>query len=127
NAIVPRLIVEKIIEPAGDDNVEVEIEHLSRKALQLLLPQRDFPPWKPAPVFGQLDIWQRIDLDLAVDPLRLIRVANEPREPGGVTPNHGVKPVDIIRPIARSPFHANHGLRHCPSLCPDSPYSRPRL
>src|SRR5262249_46208504 len=41
--------------------------------------------------------------------------------------DHGVKPVDIVRPIARSPFHANHGLRHRLPLCPDSPHSRPLI
>src|SRR5262249_24426342 len=45
NTIMPKLVIKKIIEPAGDDNVEIEIKDLSRDALQLLLPQRDFPPW----------------------------------------------------------------------------------
>src|SRR5271165_5176803 len=69
HTVMARLVIEEGVKAARHDHVEIEIEHLARNTLKLLLPKRDFSPGKPAAVLRKIDMRKGVCFDCGVDPL----------------------------------------------------------
>ncbi len=126
-AKVARLVIEEIVQVTRYDHVEVQEKYVAADAFQVFLPDAKLAPWQ----LGYRSRCLRMQFSLRQHDMRqgegfharhkaggVVGVADKPRRPARMPLHHGVKPVDIVRPIARAPFHANDCLRHILPLPP---------
>src|SRR5262249_15250524 len=110
HAVTTGLKIKELVERSGDDDIEVEKQHVSLQIEQGSLPHRDLAPAQPLHARGNIDRRQRSGFDTRLDALRSVGKADSARRPQGVAADHGSQFVDIVDAVARAPLHADDAL-----------------
>src|SRR5271166_1427624 len=107
-----RFIIEKTVDRPGHHEIEIEMQNISAQAAEIFLPNEHATEWAVTEKLGKGEGRHRHDLHAAFDAAWIVGQTDEAKVALGVALDHGVQPVDVLRPVSCAPLQANDGLRH---------------